>query len=243
MWNKIRNRFLVHFVLFLAFFFFAAGVVGTAERIPAAQKEQQVHTLYWKARLRRNIKVKGKKIKRGSIVTVIKRQYYSSKKHTVRYKNLEFKLSSSAISYICDMVSVSKGDYSKRTKEDFVNKKKKVKSKTKWLIWISLDKQRVNVFHGSKGKWKLEHVFKCSTGKISTPTPTGWYKIDFKNPNVKGCRYYTEVCGSGLHQWPGAMNNSIMGKHTVSKGCIRLYEKNAIWIYRHVPTKSTVVIY
>lgn len=237
----IRNRKLICTALFAAvFLLFSAGMCSAVR----AADVQKVHTIYWKAKLRREVKVNGKKIKRGTKVTVIDRGYSSRKKSTVKYKNFTFKVSESGLSYICDLASsASKGDYTKTTKESFINHKKSAVSKTSWLVWVSLDKQRVNVFQGSRGNWKLVKVCHCSTGKASTPTLPGWNRVDFKKMYVDGCKYYTEVNGSGIHRWPGTLNKKLLGRHTVSHGCIRLTEKNAKWIYTHIPKKTTVYVY
>ncbi len=207
----------------------------------SVQKKEKVHTLYWKATLRRDVKAKGKTFKRGTSVVVVNRRTHS--KSLVRCRGVLFKAPNSILSIKRDMSTAKKGDYSKETKERFINGKKKASSKTRWLVWVSLDKQRVNVFCGSKGAWKLVKTFKCSTGKASTPTPPGWNTIDGKSYYFKGCKYYTEVCGSGMHKWPGAMNRKILGSHTVSHGCIRLTESSARWIYKNVPRKTKTYVY
>lgn len=220
-----------------------AGLLSAQMRqIPAAQKIQKVHGLYWKATLLKDVKAQGKKIKRGTSVVVIQRNMYS--KSVVKYKSVVFKAPNSWLSYKKDLAtSQSQGDYNRATKEYFINHKKRASSKTGWLIWVSLDKQRVNIFKGTKKKWSLVKTCRCSTGKASTPTPTGWKAIDFKKMWVDGCKYYTEVCGSGFHRWPGTLNKKILGNHTVSHSCIRLTSGNAQWIYEHVPKKTTVFIY
>ena len=234
-----RKRIILFAVVFLF-----TGMLSSVREIPAAQGYEKVHTLYWRAILRKSVKVGGKTVKSGTAVTVVKRSYTSKKKSQVSYKGKRFYVPNSWLSFRGDLATIAtKGDYSKKTKERFANRLKKASSKTSWFIWVSLDKQRVNVFHGSKGKWKYVKSFACSTGKSSTPTATGWHTIDFKKMWVDGCKYYTEVNGSGIHRWPGTMNKKIMGKHTVSHGCIRLYEASAKWVYTHIPKKTTVLIY
>lgn len=63
-------------------------------------------------------------------------------------------------------------DFSDEDKEIFVNGKE-YDSQSEYLIWINLERQKVNVFQGSKGQWDLIRVSTCSTGKNTTPTPTG----------------------------------------------------------------------
>ena len=47
----------------------------------------------------------------------------------------------------------TKGDYSKQTKIDFVNSRT-LRSKTKYLIWVSTDMQSLTLFQGSNKHWK-----------------------------------------------------------------------------------------
>ena len=209
----------------------------------AAQPPQYVHSLYWQASMRKSVKVKGVKIKSGTGVLVTQRSARYGSKSTVRYKNITFSAPNSWLSIKKDLATGSSGDYSTALKESFINRKKSASSKTSWLVWISLDKQRVNVFKGKKGMWKLQKTFKCSTGAKYTPTPVGWMRIDFKRMYVEGLKYYTEVCGSGMHRWPGGGKSAFLGKHTASHGCIRMSEDSAKWVYKNVPVKSTVFSY
>ena len=229
-------------VLVFVIILFAGMLAAQVRQVPADQQIQKVHTLYWKATLRRDVKTQGKKIKRGTSVVVIQRNVHS--KSVVKYKDVVFKAPNSWLSYKKDLAtSQSQGDYNRLTKEHFINRLKNASSKTGWIVWISLDKQRVNIYRGSKGQWSLVKTFQFSTGKASTPTPTGWKVIDFKKMWVSGCKYYTEVCGSGIHRWPGTLNKMILGNHTVSHSCIRLTSGNAQWVYEHVPKKTAVLIY
>ena len=229
-----RKTFLFIVILLLGM------TVQAAWDTPAAE---QVHTIYWKASLRRSVKVNKLTLKKGTPVVVINRSYHSGTRSKVRYRDLVFSISNSALSYKGDLTTISKGDYSTQVKEAFINGRKKAASKTSWLIWVSLDKQRVNVFRGQQGAWDLVKVFKCSTGKAHTPTVAGWNTIDVKRKYVSGCKYYTEVNGSGIHKWPGTVNKKVLGYHTASHSCIRLYENSAKWIYDHVPRKTKVLVY
>lgn len=214
-----------------------------AKKTAAKASPGKVHSLYWKASMRKSVKVKGVKIKRGTGVVVVYRRARYSSKSTVRYKNITFEAPNSWLSIKKDLATGSSGDYSTAQKEAYINRKKRASSKTAWLVWISLDKQRVNVFKGKKGRWKLQKTFKCSTGAKQTPTPTGWMRVDFKRMYVEGLKYYTEVCGSGMHRWPGGGKSAYLGKHTASHGCIRMSEDSAKWVYKHVPVRSTVYCY
>ena len=205
---------------------------------------EKVHTIYWKAVLKKDLK-RGKTtaVKAGSVVTVINRKKRG--KSTILYgAGKKADVPNSWLSFRSDLASVGKeGDYNTATKEAFINKRTGVKGKEEYLLWVSLDKQRVNVFRASEGRWKLYRVFKCSTGSVRTPTSVGWHKVDYKRPWVKGLKWYTEVVGGGIHKWPGRFNKSLYGKHVASGGCIRMTEKDAHQIYKMIPVKTRVLVY
>ncbi len=67
-------------------------------------------------------------------------------------------------------------DYDDSVKAAWVNCKGYV-SKTEYLVWISIAYQRVNVFMGSAGNWKLDRSFIAGTGAPGNDTPTGVFKV------------------------------------------------------------------
>lgn len=213
----------------------------------------QVHTIYWRATLNKTVK-RGKKVlaKSGTKVIVTKRGYGRSKKSTIVYKTGKEKkkisVPNSWLSFKSDITSISKeGDYNLETKEAFINRKTKVKKKEKYVVWVSLDKQRVNIFKAeSKGKnktWKLSCVYKCSTGNVHTPTKAGWWKVGFKRKTFSGLLWFTEVVGGGMHKWPGPINKKQYGKRTASRGCIRLSKKDAHAVYKKIKVGTRVLVY
>ncbi len=215
---------------------------------------QQVKTLRWKAKLRKQIKVNlnGEKIilKKGQTVIVTNRQFSGKRKpSTVLIGDKEIKVSNSKLVFIKDLCSVNtEGDYDVPSKEHFVANMDNEKN---ILVWISLDKQRVNVFERSSkaDPWHLIQCFKCSTGKAETPTTPHMYaSVSFKRAKYKyfktggTLKYFTEVSGSGMHKWVGGQRKRL-GNATASNGCIRLSEKDAKWIYDNVPVKARVVVW
>ena len=239
--NTFKFRHIITTVLLL---WLTAAAALTGAQTVQAHPEGPVHTIYWKVKLRRDVKKKKKRIlKKGSYAVVVKRNYNYRGSSQVRYKNGTVSVPNSALSYLHDMTTIVKeGDYRADVKEDFVNRKG-ITSKTQWMCWVSLDKQRVNVFKGSRYKWELVKVFPCSSGKAQTPTRAGTMKVDFKNRNLRGLAWYTDIAGGGFHDWPGALNKRLLGKHTASKGCVRLRYNDAKWIYQHIPRRSRVYVY
>jgi lipoprotein-anchoring transpeptidase ErfK/SrfK len=144
-------------------------------------------------------------------------------------------------------------DYSTTVKQDFVNAKG-YSSKTSYLVWTNLATQKVNVFKGSTGEWKLVKTFRCASGAKSTPTPTGVTYITYKQ---SGWYTSTYVCKPIVRFYPGtgyafhsilytpdgkSVKDGSMG-FPASHGCIRMQPAGIQWIYDNVPVNSTVVIY
>lgn len=144
-------------------------------------------------------------------------------------------------------------DYSDGLKEWYVNSKG-YSSSTKYLVWVSRQNQKVYIFTGSKGKWKISKTFICGTGKNSTPTPTGVTYITYReagwNHATYSCkpvvRFYPNT-GYAFHSrlyypnYNGLKDKSI--GWPVSAGCVRMLDTDITYIYKNIPNKSTVVIY
>ena len=152
-------------------------------------------------------------------------------------------------------------DWTKAVKEKYVNKKG-YSSNTKYLIWTSTYSQRVNIFKGRKGHWKLFKHFRCSTGAFSQPChiSSKFYLSGHKPKRVRFSEWsqkyyyykYLTYYDGGLNafhstSWRVGTNKQI---NTVSKvgqpktkACIRVTVKNAKYIYDKMPLGTKVVIY
>lgn len=102
----------------------------------------------------------------------------------------------------------------------------------------------------------LVKTFSCAVGKPSTPTPTGTYKVTYKQKNRP---YYSGGIAGGDPKNPlgtrwiqfkgnayaihGNNDKSSIGK-SVSGGCIRLYNSDVEWLYERVKEGyTTITIY
>ena len=143
-------------------------------------------------------------------------------------------------------------DFSDTDKEIFVNAKG-YESQTDYLIWINLQRQRVNVFQGLKGNWDLIRVFTCSSGKNTTPTPAGvmtycaygngWYHDTYY---VKPVLYLDVNRGIALHSILFNPNGSVQDGTQgtpVSHGCVRMMPEEIKWLADFVPIGTTVVVF
>ena len=147
----------------------------------------------------------------------------------------------------------TKDDYTTEQKEYYVNTMG-YESKTEYLLWVSTYTQHLNIFKGSKGKWKLYKTFKCSTGKNATPTHLGLTKIighvrkrynEASFENYMTCWALTTP--TGVHGWvrkasTGKPKNTVLGR-PMSNGCVRVADENAYWCYTNIKKGTAVVRY
>ena len=127
-----------------------------------------------------------------------------------------------------------------------------------YKVVVDVSDQRVYIGGWTgEGYTKLVHTFKCSTGKVGTPTPLGTYQSAgrasgewyyFKEFNcyakwatriVGGVLFHSVTYSSGKR-----LNGSSVSKlgHRASHGCVRLSVENAKWIYDNCPLGTTIII-
>ena len=247
--RKRRNTLLsVLYILTAVICIRASCVTASAE---------SVHQRYYSARMTRTVKVKKKKIPAGASVTVIKN---SSPKAVISYKKKKYKVLNSSYR-LTNLVTRGDKPYRKAAAEAFVNKKK-YKSSTKYLIWVSTYVQHVYVFKGRAKHWELIKHFKCATGRFGKETKMGICKVHGKMPWMwfdrscgQGGYYGLRIRGGFIHSWLYNIGwaNAHGGKKLLwsrehygkpaSSGCVRVNIKNAQWLYKNVSNKSTVVVY
>lgn len=240
--KRIRKMLLILAVMLMTAL--GSGMTASAGvQIPAivpGEPITQVKTLRWKATLGKNVKTKYGRFKRGTSVIVTR----TGNRCIILLKGHRYRISRRYLEFTKALVtSQTEGDYNTSTKIQFANKKRR-KSKTKYFIWVSLDKQRVNVYQGKSKNWRLIRVMKCSTAK-GAGTPTGYYRIGFKKREFEYLSNYMEFAGSGFHMWPSVYPNAkqTLGNDVASHGCVRLYWGDSNWMYNHIRTGTRVLIY
>ncbi len=82
-------------------------------------------------------------------------------------------------------------DYPEEIKTAWVNLKG-YQSNSKYLVWVNLTYQRVNIFEGSQGHWKLIRTCLCGSGTNATPTIRGVFTTSYKQTAWDYGSYY---CG------------------------------------------------
>ena len=177
------------------------------------------------------------KLKKGTKVTIL------SRKAVGKHSMANVKTSSGATYWIksCNIsynAPYTTMDYTKDVKEDWVNSRG-YSSSTKYLLVISHYTQKVYLYTGSQGNWKLNKTFKCVTGKSSTRTPQGQFKI-YKKASRGSCYKYVSYFRNknSFHTRP--YGTKTMGR-PASNGCIRLYDNDAKFIYKSIPKNTKVV--
>ena len=183
-------------------------------------------------------KKKNQKIKKGTKVISAKK---SGKGYTkMRLTNgQQIKIKMSYVSLPRGLEYNSKSDYSTSVKEAFINTRN-LSSSTKWLIWISQYRARVNVFYGSVGKWKLKRTFKVVIGR--TGSVKGIRRIYSKTPSGKYGNtpiLYWSKYGNAFHQ----LLYGVQPGRAASDGCIRCPLGDLRWMYNNIPVGTRVYSY
>ena len=159
--------------------------------------------------------------------------------------------------------SITMNELIRGSKEQFSDKKltnteeqkycftNNVTSETEYIIQVDTEKQLVSIFKFNNNEWALEKKYPCSSGKASTPTPKGIYKVGAKGKYFRVgskyiCKYYTQFYGNYLFHSVILFNNGkifdgTLGK-PVSHGCVRLPIEAAKYIFDNVPKNTTVII-
>ena len=144
-------------------------------------------------------------------------------------------------------------DFSQEDKESYVNAMG-YSSTTDYLVWINLERQKVNLFLGSEGGWKLEKSMPCASGANTTPTPmgtytycaydTGWFNAAY---TVKPVLYINKERAIAMHSILLTPDASGVVDGTLgtpkSHGCIRMAVNDVRWLANVLPMGSTVVVY
>lgn len=146
-------------------------------------------------------------------------------------------------------------DYKPEIKTAWVNLKG-YQSASKYLVWVNLTYQRVNIFEGSQGNWKLIRTCLCGSGTNATPTIRGVFTTSYKQTAWDYGSYY---CGpivrfygtsgyafhSRLQYWPMNSDRYYDARigFPISHGCLRMYNDDIWWMYNNIPNGTTVVVH
>ncbi|MDO4345577.1 MAG: L,D-transpeptidase, partial [Eubacteriales bacterium] len=144
----------------------------------------------------------------------------------------------------------SKSDYTTAAKEEYINSLS-LTSPTKYLVWISQYRARVNIFQKKSGKWRLIRSFPCMIGRSGSQK--GIYSIRYKfNTGDHGG---PSLQWTGSKPWEGNMfhpnfRGDLNGYKDISKngvahsgGCIRCTQTQLNWMKKNLGIGTTVYSY
>ena len=127
-------------------------------------------------------------------------------------------------------------------------------SDTPYIIWVNRTYQRVNIFEGSQGSWRLVKTFLCGTGRAGHATPVSVSKV--RQRLVNGWTHSTYIVRPVVYFLTGgyAFHSRLWNRsHTaltdpsigypISKGCVRMYDEDVQWIFDNIPEGTTVVVH
>lgn len=117
-----------------------------------------------------------------------------------------------------------------------------------WLITVSISEQRLYLYDGRK----LFRQYSVSTGKQTTPTPSGKWRVSEKTELKPGTEYGTRWMrlesfdpATGGYKWTdygihGTNEEDKIGT-PVSAGCIRLHNADVEELYSLIPIGTLVL--
>ena len=137
-------------------------------------------------------------------------------------------------------------------------------SETRYMVLVDKSRHLVNFYQGSKGHWvNIRRNIPCTTGKKSTPTKSGTFKIS-KNVTMFGkygrkdftgsTAFYASRINAGnffhsvlyrlgcTNPYTNSPKDATLGKNK-SNGCIRLPLADAKFIWDNMKRGTRVVVY
>ena len=129
-------------------------------------------------------------------------------------------------------------------------------SDTKYMVTISIDYHRVNVFENVDGEWAMKYQWACTTGENDKVdenghyTPRGSWQVRFKTKSFGdtfsvwyATNFYKAFYTHSILYNHGSMSVVQDGRLGVSAshGCVRLSMSHAKWIYENCAKGTRVV--
>ncbi len=187
-------------------------------------------------------------VKAGTQVTVSYRTH-SGRNRIILSDGSVYWIKRSAVSCYSDHYTTK--DYTRTAKETFLNNSG-YSSSSKYFIWVSTYTQKVNIFTGSQGNWKLLLTTPCATGVVDTFTPHGKGVLkSHERTHYAAYSYYEWLTyftsGNAFHTRikklsDGSFRGKTLGK-PMSGGCVRVKDDIARMIYYDIPLKTGELIY
>ena len=144
-------------------------------------------------------------------------------------------------------------DYSDAVKEYWINNIKRGTSAYPYLIWVNTYTQRVNIFKGGNGNWKLLHAFPCATGTNDHVTRVQDTKLLYKSNQWNFDGFYVDhICGfdnngRAFHSRPKYYNTGAVYYYEMSRpashGCVRMLDDGIQFIWNNCAIGTRVIVY
>ena len=124
-------------------------------------------------------------------------------------------------------------------------------SSTPYIIAVNRGTRKVGIYQGWRGNWRNIQYWSCTVGAPSSPTVGGVFRVGSRgyyfDSGASRCYWWTQFYGnylfhSTLYNKNGTPRDSRLGM-ALSHGCVRLNITNAKWIYDHIPSGTTVIVY
>lgn len=132
-------------------------------------------------------------------------------------------------------------DYTPADAENYVNTAS-VTSNSGTLIWVSTYCQHIYYFVGGPGNWTCIKDWECSTGKATSPSPTGKWGFKEIGKKIKrrhGIKWWSTY--SSMNAFHGKLKSWKLGAPK-SGGCIRNEVPNAQFIFNNAAKTTRVLI-
>lgn len=191
-----------------------------------------------------------KKLKKGTEVEIL--QDKSEQKYFI--KNEEEKVKGWVLAEFLDIPPTPKANQSRLKHgeiEKYVNEKG-LDSITEYLVFTDIDRQLTYILKGSFNNWKMQKTIVSATGKNTSPTTRGIFKIQdkgewfFSERLSSGAKYWVRFNGSYLfHSIAMDKNKNIIDPtigERCSNGCVRMPIEDIKWFYENIPYGTTVFI-
>ena len=152
--------------------------------------------------------------------------------------------------------------YNKSAVEYYVNHVKHITSETNWMLWINFYTQYCYIFNreNSKSPWESYGIWPCATGIMDHQTPRGFLKIVdkaerfyFKDGYGAYGMYASFIDGSpadgnAIHSPRRHYDGRLMDPYgtigfPMSKGCVRLMDDKAKFVYENCPIGTRLFIF
>lgn len=177
--------------------------------------------------------------------------YDNGKKYHVKNEQLDLWVNSNRLTFIYPEKEEILPPLSALEAEVYINYMN-FKSETNYFVWVDIKRQIVLIFYLVNSFYFLIKTIPCSTGKTTTPTKRGLYKVldhgtvFYNYKKFYKCYYWTKYSNNYLlHSIPYSLDESPLNttlQKKVTHGCVRMSKQDAKWFYENIPLNTSVYV-